>query len=79
MRAGIHFQKKSILSFLKSKGRHDISVTTSTVASHIMLGGETAQSAFKIHITFNGETTCNHSEEPIIYHSISQVDLIVYD
>jgi hypothetical protein len=56
-----------------------LAITSSRIASLLLLGGRTAHSSFKISIDLHDESTCNITQQMKVAELVRKVDLIIWD
>jgi hypothetical protein len=76
---GKTFVWKSILSYIRSKGKIVLAVASSGVASLLLQGGRTAHSRFKITIDIDENTLCDMKRGTNLADLMKECSLIIWD
>ncbi len=76
---GKTFVWTTFLSCLRGQGKIVLAITSSGIASLLLLGDRTAHSRFKIPIDLHGELTCNITQQMKVDELVRKVDLIIWD
>ncbi|KAI3938148.1 hypothetical protein MKW98_018704 [Papaver atlanticum] len=70
---------RTLIASLRSQGKIVLTVTSSGIASLLLLGGRTAHSRFKIPLRLNETSCCNVSKKSPLAELLCKVDLIIWD
>jgi hypothetical protein len=76
---GKTFVWTTLLSRLRGQGKIVLVITSSGIASLLLLGGRTAHSRFKIPIALHDESTCNITQQMKVAELVRKADLIIWD
>jgi hypothetical protein len=69
----------TLLSHLRRQGKIVLAVSSSRIASLLLLGGRTAHSRFKIPIDLHDELTYNITQHMKVFKLVCKVDMIIWD
>jgi hypothetical protein len=78
-RTGKTFVWTTLLSRLQGQSKIVLAVTSSGIASLLLLGGKIAHSRFKIPINLHDESTCNITQHMKVAELVCKADLIIWD
>jgi len=67
------------MSHLQGQGKIVLIVTSSRIASLLLLGGRTTHSRFKIPINLHDESTCNITQQMKVAELVCKANLIIWD
>jgi len=67
------------LSRLRGQDKIMLAVTSSGIASLLLMGDITTHSRFKILIDLHDESTCNITQQMKVAELVREVDLIIWD
>jgi DNA replication protein DnaC len=76
---GKTFVWTTFFSHLRGQGKIVLAITSSRIASLLLLGGRTAHSRFKILIDLHDESTCNITQQMKVAKLVRKVDMIIWD
>jgi Cdc6-like AAA superfamily ATPase len=76
---GKTFVWTTLLSHLRGQGKIVLAVTSSGIASSLLLGSKIAHSRFKIPIDLHDESTCNITQQMKVAELVRKTNLIIWD
>ncbi len=68
-----------LLSRLRGQGKIVLAISSSGIASLLLLAGKTAHSRFKIPIDLHNESTCNITQHMKVAKLVCKADMIIWD